>query len=157
MCRTLPIRSRTDGDALLVARFSAEANRLLERRIFAHSAVRMRVRVLGHVRVCADFVSSIVGGRPARAPAGTVSDSMRVLAQPIPLRTQSMHDGREEPRQNVRVSLSALCRASAWPHIQREAWREARGRTQYCPAAPTAPSLHSWAERDKTRSCVRST
>ena len=54
-----------------VARFSAEANRLLERRIFAHSAVRMRVRVLGHVRVCTDFVSSIVGGRPA--PAGTLT------------------------------------------------------------------------------------
>ena len=56
-----------------MARFSAEANRLLERRIFAHSAVRMRVRVLGHVRVCTDFVSSIVGGRPARAPAGTLT------------------------------------------------------------------------------------
>ena len=85
------IRSRTDGDALLVARFSAEANRLLERRIVAHSAVRMRVRVLGHVRVCTDFVSSIVGARrPPGARARRHSDSMRVLAQPIPLRNNSI-------------------------------------------------------------------
>ena len=56
-----------------MARFSAEANRLLERRYSRIAAVRMRVRVLGHVRVCTDFVSSIVGGRPARAPAGTLT------------------------------------------------------------------------------------
>ena len=61
-----------DACALLVARFSAEANRLLERRIFAHSAVRMRVRVLGHVRVYRfRLVDRRRGGRPA--PAGTLT------------------------------------------------------------------------------------